>query len=653
VNAYTVSAWFNPDSISGTRTIFSTKDASGWRFILRNDGSNLTAYHRTTGNSYVTTETGANTVQTGVWQHALVTWDGATMRIYLNGALKQESAVTQINDWSNSAAIGRQVHDGTEYFDGKIDEVKVYPAALTEDQIATEINLGKSMSVGSKGPHSNTNPSNASSRDYCVPGENSTCNSPIVEWKLDEGPGTSSIYDTSGNNYYATFQGTVLNSDWVPGKVGKAFAFNGSNSYTTAGDINALEGIDKLTISLWIKPLSLATDKTIISKFGNNTEGGWALQTSSDANGGSNDIFITARAGGGSNAYSNTTSDIFVINQWTHLEVVYDGTQATNATKMKIYVNGINKPLTYYENVPSSLPINNRDVQLAYHEWAGFGNFVLDNVRIYNYARTATQAAWDYNNGLPMTVFRMDECSGVTLHDTSENKFTAALSIGGTEPQTTAGSCESTTGTEAWNNGTSGKISSALSLDGIDDHAYITDDDKFSFTNGTSDTPFSIAGWLYIPTGATAERAILTKYRTDGESQREWLFRVGNYPNNTDNRLDIELWDNTNGGKLYAYSNTDLPRDTWVHATVVYDGSASTNGIKIYLNGVETSTTKNSSGTYVSMKNTTSNIKIGAMQETPVQLFNGKIDELRVYTYALTSEQIKTIFNNGPVNFQN
>ena len=32
--------------------------------------------------------------------------------------------------------------------------------------------------------------------------------------------------------------------------------------------------------------------------------------------------------------------------------------------------------------------------------------------------------------------------------------------------------------------------------------------------------------------------------------------------------------------------------------------------------------------------------------------FNGQIDDVRIYNYALTAEQIKTVYNNGAVNFQ-
>jgi len=40
-----------------------------------------------------------------------------------------------------------------------------------------------------------------------------------------------------------------------------------------------------------------------------------------------------------------------------------------------------------------------------------------------------------------------------------------------------------------------------------------------------------------------------------------------------------------------------------------------------------------------------------AKQQTCGNYFNGQIDDVRVFNYALTANQIKTLFNNGSVNF--
>ena len=41
----------------------------------------------------------------------------------------------------------------------------------------------------------------------------------------------------------------------------------------------------------------------------------------------------------------------------------------------------------------------------------------IDNVKIYNYARSPAQIAWDYNRGAPVAHWRLDECQGNVAHD--------------------------------------------------------------------------------------------------------------------------------------------------------------------------------------------------------------------------------------------
>jgi hypothetical protein len=50
--------------------------------------------------------------------------------------------------------------------------------------------------------------------------------------------------------------------------------------------------------------------------------------------------------------------------------------------------------------------------------------------------------------------------------------------------------------------------------------------------------------------------------------------------------------------------------------------------------------------------NTSNHFTLGSTQGGSTQLFSGQIDDVRIYNYALTSEQIKQIYNGGAVNFQ-
>src|SRR5262249_33613982 len=74
------------------------------------------------------------------WSHLAATYDGTTIRAYLNGAQAGTKAISgSITTSTNPLRIGGDSVWG-EYFNGLIDEVRVYNTALTAAQIQTDMN---------------------------------------------------------------------------------------------------------------------------------------------------------------------------------------------------------------------------------------------------------------------------------------------------------------------------------------------------------------------------------------------------------------------------------------------------------------------------------------------------------------------------------
>ena len=97
---------------------------------------------------------------------------------------------------------------------------------------------------------------------------------------------------------------------------------------------------------------------------------------------------------------------------------------------------------------------------------------------------------------------------------------------------------------------------------------------------------------------------------------------------------------NTSSG----YSNFALggaaPLGQWVHLVGTYDGST----VKLYANGVQQFSTPHS-GTFAS---DTTGITFGVnhndASRAPTEAFNGKLDEVNVYSYALTAQQVQQLY---------
>src|SRR5690606_5073324 len=118
-------------------------------------------------------------------------------------------------------------------------------------------------------------------------------------------------------------------------------------------------------------------------------------------------------------------------------------------------------------------------------------NGMLDHIKIYDYARTPAQIAYDYNRGAPVAHWKFDECEGTVAHDSSGNGNHGTINIGASGSQSTAGTCQ-TSG--AWANGKDGRFNGSLNFDGTDDNVSIPYSEKLKLGNSGT-----IAAW-YKPT---------------------------------------------------------------------------------------------------------------------------------------------------------
>ncbi|MCZ2337361.1 MAG: LamG domain-containing protein, partial [Chitinophagales bacterium] len=197
-----VSVWFKTSSIGDMRLV--RKRTYG--YILGMGASDLGAssgqvtfnIFDSASNQYKVTST--STYNDGSWHHAVGTFDGNNVKLYIDGQLiGTVTAAVNIYYESDEITIGRDGGVSSRYFTGQMDELKIYNRALTEQEIIAQYNS-------------------------------------IHGHMINMDPST----------------------DWVEGAkqnpqqraLGKALDFDGSNDYVTVG--NSITGVQ--SISLWIKP---------------------------------------------------------------------------------------------------------------------------------------------------------------------------------------------------------------------------------------------------------------------------------------------------------------------------------------------------------------------------------------------------------------
>ncbi len=136
----TLEAWLRPSILGSWRTAVVKEQPGNLAYGLYAN----TNINRPEAEVYVSGATrlvnGTSTLPIGSWSHLAATYDGATLRLYLNGAQVAQLAQSGSILTSNSPLrIGGNSVWG-EYFNGLIDEVRVYNRALSAAEIQGDMN---------------------------------------------------------------------------------------------------------------------------------------------------------------------------------------------------------------------------------------------------------------------------------------------------------------------------------------------------------------------------------------------------------------------------------------------------------------------------------------------------------------------------------
>lgn len=613
--SHTYSAWVkltaNPASYAWI--INNGGGNTGTSLIIRNVGGNVLkpAFFYNGGASVVN---GNTTLSLNTWYQLTTSYDTNTAKVsfYIDGKFDSTSnTLTSWNSGSTAFRIGSW-YTPSYYPTGLIDEVKIYNSALTADQVKLDYNFGSSLGFST----------GQNEADDLTDGAGSP---PILYWNFDEKSDTTAN-DKSGNNY----SGTTFNSpEWTTGKIGSALKFDGLNDHVSTATSNPFEYTDgNITFETWFYHRSADTDTSYLFSKAWNGNGQYNYRIYFSGN---TDNIIVALLG--STAWSTTTANTFTDDTWHHLAVTL-----ADDSSVKIYVDGkLEKSDTH--NITSWVPSSDdSNIRLSIgslypygNSWAGVTSYsfqgLLDEIKIYDYVRTPTQIAYDYNRGAPIAHWRLDECSGTTINDSTGNIPASTLTVTGQS----VGTCDTTS--TAWGTST-GKFGGSVYFDGDGDFITVLDNNIFSFGDSTTDNPFSLSIWVK-PTSISANKGIISK-ASDSNAGEYYLYT------NSSNSLYFRIIDNSTGGYLGIYASNAFSVNNWSHVIATYDGTGQ-SGMKIYLNGILQNTTTSSSGSYTAMENTSTDLLIGKREDSTN--YNGQIDDVHLYNYALSPQQIKIVMN--------
>jgi hypothetical protein len=139
----TIAAWIRSSSFNTnidqrfiSKASDTTEDGHYWMLGQTDSGGSKLRFRLKTGSVTTTLIASSGNLPLNTWYHAAATYNGSTMRLYLNGA--EIGSVSKTGTVATSASvpvsIGRSP-EGSSYMHGAIDEVRIYNRGLSASEI--------------------------------------------------------------------------------------------------------------------------------------------------------------------------------------------------------------------------------------------------------------------------------------------------------------------------------------------------------------------------------------------------------------------------------------------------------------------------------------------------------------------------------------
>ncbi len=613
--AFTLSGWIKASTnTSDYRTIVSRENTATDRnyWLALDTGTGILSLRFSVA-GVAKTFTSSVALADNSWHHVVATYNGSFVNIYSDG-VSVMTPVAQSGSIDNPAAtslrIGTQL--STRYFIGTIDEVRVYNRALSATEVQSLYDLGASDKVNSSvSQNQGTGRLDSGLAGY---------------WKLDDASGTTAT-DSSVNANNGTLTGGPT---WGTGKIGGATDFTGTQ-YITIPNSTPLQVTRDMTVSFWLYLRGYGPGgwNPIINKFSTDISNEFNIRFQTSTTG----QFYSGGSGAINTFLTWDPSADVGLNNWVHVVARRNITAGT----MDMWFNGVKKRSTSASGLTDA---TTQPLQFGGGPNGGAGGVVfdglLDEVRIYNRAISDEEIA---------QLYRLNRPSGT---DTSLKGYWSFNGKDTNWTSTTAGTATDRSGNS--NTGTltnmsqstsiiPGKIGQALKFDGVDDYVDLGSSASLRPTGS-----MSLCAWAPMYHSGNPATSIISN---DGNSGAKGYSLYEYSINGTLDAFVFSIASNSTTAYAVASTSRTGSNGGVFHVCGVYDAPNQTT--QIYVNGVVEGTKTSADGIPASQYNQSSqgNPKIGNRGQLNSYYFTGILDEVRLYTRALSASEVVALYNSG------
>ncbi len=449
---------------------------------------------------------------------------------------------------------------------------------------------------------------------------------------LDEGLGLVGYWPFEGNADDASGLGNngqlLGNPSFGPGQVGQGLSLDGS-SYVDVGNAAGLTGLTPkaMSVSAWvynaqkIRPNGVDL-RTVIAQRDATQYAGYGLQYGYVAGYGVDNYVIWIVFWGG---YAGAAHYEIEPGQWYHIVGVFENNVPT------IYVNGV--PV---ETILSSSGYRSSNANVIigrqgnYAQRYDYHRGVLDEVRLYNRALSAaevqalyqaTRVAIPYRDEGLALYYSFDEGEGDTVHDLSGN-------------------------------GQDGTIHGSTWQEGKYGNALKFFDGEHSFVSAPKSPALDVGAQVTVEFWMKADPDNLMNACCQGLVATD--FYHVEISSGRGGQAGINFVVSADGGSSWTHTSDQagggfrVPPGEWHHVAGTYDGAA----LRLYIDGGLKAKTPHTGSISPMLPN--SFLSIGSEEGRSIcrecmhsRYFSGLLDEIKIYSRALTEDEIQTDMNSS------
>ena len=381
---------------------------------------------------------------------------------------------------------------------------------------------------------------------------------------------------------------------------------SGNTSYI---NLNSLDfPVNDFTVSVWVKLFTVSSSSgyDMILTTAKQNSGGYFYLTFD------NNVLTYYETGAGGSVTSSTTVNA---NQWYHVVLT-----KSSSDGVKLYLDNVS--VGSNSGYTSNNTANTTSGGLNTIGWYNTGSSttasfdgLMDQFRIFSKALSTSEITTLYGETYSSTSKSVTDIFG--------DRSALALYQFENSAKDTGGA--------------SGYYGEGAIFNGSSSHIDIPS--PIPYTN----TDFSFTAWLYLNSSFSSgfKTIIGAGDKTTGEGIFRILIRYS-----SSNNYTIEPLRAFSGNSYYSstsnYSAQTINEKTWFHLVFTY--TASSKSANIYLNGSSVSST-NLTNTSTDATNS-GVLALGQYRDSSSGYWDGKMDEIRIYSDVLTSTEVGHIYNN-------